>query len=370
MTPPIKVFVVTGGTSGIGKETARYLAQRCPDAKILLTGRSKEKCDAAIASIVETCKKDSSAKDSSTDADKKDSSAVTTSHTVDASQFEGRPLELTDFASIRALVAEIQSMVVGGQWQVMAVLDNAGLQVNSRQLTESGLERTFHANHLGTFYLTSLLVPVLQAHPLPGGEPCRIVIVSSNSHRSGRMYSPIFQDPQEIAYPPDDSNFVGFRAYTSSKLCNLLFAYELNRRLMKQQQDTPSNGGGDGSGSGSGNGSGGSGASKRRRTITVNAYSPGWIPETGLARDGNFLLRFAMSQVFPRFIGRFPGGSTLPRACQFLSRLLADKEFQHWTGKYVYIDQQGESSESSHDEARQLRLWQYSEELVAKLAAH
>src|SRR6478736_270684 len=135
-----------------------------------------------------------------------------------------------------------------------AVVCNAGVQVVSgERRSADGFELTFAVNHLGHFALVCGLLEQL-AHP------ARIVVVSSDTHDPARrtaMPTPRYTSADELAMassePGEPPQTAGRRRYTTSKLCNLLFAYELDRRL--------------------------------DHGVTVNAFDPGLMPGSGLARD-------------------------------------------------------------------------------------
>ena len=163
-------------------------------------------------------------------------------------------------------------------------------------------------------------------------------MVSSNTHDPAQKLGlplPNYKELTELSHP-DLKTFDYFRAYSSSKLLNVLFTYELNKKLPKN--------------------------------ITANAYNPGWIPETELVRKQNFLVRLLFSYVLPWIVPKMHGGSTLSRSTSFLANLLDQPEFNGVTGKYFDIDSEQKSSEWSYDEERQVKLWNYSEELLEKLA--
>jgi NAD(P)-dependent dehydrogenase (short-subunit alcohol dehydrogenase family) len=137
---------------------------------------------------------------------------------------------------------------------VHAVVCNAGLQVVSgSEKTAEGVEMTFGVNHLGHFALVQGLLDVL-------ARPARIVVVSGGTHDPGKftgMPAPDYTRAAALAEPTTTTDGAeGRRRYTTSKLCNVLFAYELDRRL-------------------------GHGA----QGITVTAFDPGLMPGSGLARD-------------------------------------------------------------------------------------
>ena len=179
-----RVVLVTGANSGIGWETARVLAAN--GAKILLGCRSAERGRAALQRIKAICPQ------------------------ADAALLE---LELADLDSVREVAAGLRR----DHDRLDLLINNAGVMATPEQRTAQGFEMQFGVNHLGQFALTGLLLPQLLAT-----RGSRVVTVSSTGHRPGRIR---FEDPNwESGYKP-------WAAYFQSKLANLLFTYELQRRL-------------------------------------------------------------------------------------------------------------------------------------------
>jgi len=179
-----KTVVVTGGTKGIGYETARGLAAR--GATVIIVGRDAARGAAAVARL-------------------RQQTGTTTISFVQA--------DLSSLREVRRLAAEITAHYP----RVQVLVNNAGGGNARRTVTADGLEATFATNHLAPFLLTHLLLPVLEAN-----APARIVNVTSVQHRSGRVD---FDDLQE------ESDYDLMRAYRQAKLANLLVTYELARRL-------------------------------------------------------------------------------------------------------------------------------------------
>jgi NAD(P)-dependent dehydrogenase (short-subunit alcohol dehydrogenase family) len=166
-------------------------------------------------------------------------------------------MDLASLASVRAFVANIREATLP---PLHAIVCNAGVQVTGTAWTVDGVERTFGVNHLGHFALEQGLLDELT-------HPARIVVVSSGTHdpsKSTGMPGPGYASAAEIAQPRAEQSGDGGRRYTTSKLCNVLFTYELDRRLCHGSQG-----------------------------LTVNAFDPGLMPGTGLARDYPPLRRLA-----------------------------------------------------------------------------
>jgi NAD(P)-dependent dehydrogenase (short-subunit alcohol dehydrogenase family) len=179
-----KLAIVTGATGGLGYETALELVHA--GAEVWVTGRNKEKGREAVEQI----------------------RSVAPDATV---SFE--MLDLASLASIRAFAGRILSQ--GRPLDIL--INNAGvMDLPNRQLTEDGFERQFGTNHLGHFALTGLLLPALRAAQAP-----RVVNVSSVAHRGGRI---------DFSNLQGERKYKSWPAYQQSKLANLLFTLELQRR--------------------------------------------------------------------------------------------------------------------------------------------
>src|SRR3954447_61760 len=178
-----RTVLVTGGTHGIGKATAAGLAAR--GARVAITGRDRGRADAAAAEI----------------------------------RADGGPpvdvfvADMSSQAEVRRLAAEVLASLP----RLDVLVNNVGGFWNSRHVTADGLERTFALNHLAPFLLTHLLVGRLRE-----SAPARVVTVSSDAQRMGRID---FDDLQ------GERSWSAQRAYNQSKLANVLFTYELARRL-------------------------------------------------------------------------------------------------------------------------------------------
>ena len=179
-----RVAVITGGTGGLGLEAARVLAEH--GATVVLAGRDPAKLTRAVAQL----------------------EAAQPSGSVQTAE-----LDLASLESVRKAAADLS-----GRFATLDLLiNNAGLMFPPYGLTRDGYELQFGTNHLGHFALTGLLLPQLLA--VPGS---RVVTVSSNGHRAGRIN---FADLNSARH------YQRMLAYGQSKLANLMFTYELQRRL-------------------------------------------------------------------------------------------------------------------------------------------
>jgi NAD(P)-dependent dehydrogenase (short-subunit alcohol dehydrogenase family) len=179
-----RIAVITGANSGIGNTAARALAAR--GARVVLAGRDASKTKVAADEIAEQ---------------------------VPGALLDTIQLDLASLESVREAAAQLASRYP----RLDLLINNAGVMVPPYGQTKDGFELQFGTNHLGHFALTALVLPTLLQ--VPGS---RVVTVSSNGHKLGRIH---FDDLQS------EKSYRKTRAYAQSKLANLLFTYELQRRL-------------------------------------------------------------------------------------------------------------------------------------------
>jgi len=285
-----RVAVITGANSGIGFETAAVLASK--GAKVVLAVRDLAKGMESTARI----------KAGNPHAD--------------------IALQELDLASLRSIRAAAEDLTAAYP-RIDLLINNAGVMGTPKASTKDGFELQLGTNHLGHFALTGLLLD----HLLPV-EDSRIVTVSSLGHRARAAID--FDDLQS------ERRYDRFAAYGRSKLANLLFTYELQRRLV-------ANG---------------------RPTIAIAAH-PG-SSRTNLGRNSPAWLRFTFTALGPLLFQRPRMGA--------LSTLRAATDPTVRGGQYYgpggFAEQRGypvcvQSSAQSHDEELQRRLWMVSEELTA-----
>ncbi|QFY10792.1 SDR family NAD(P)-dependent oxidoreductase [Nonomuraea phyllanthi] len=184
-----RTAIVTGANTGIGFPTALELARH--GARVVVAARSPEKGRAAVAEILRA---------------------------VPGGQVEYGELDLADLASVRRFAEGVD--------RVDLLINNAGIGMIPRQETKDGFEMQFGTNHLGHFALTGLLLPRLLAAP-----GARVVTVSSDAHAAGRI------DFDDLGL---ERRYGGMAAYARSKLANLLFTLELQRRAKQAGADLTS----------------------------------------------------------------------------------------------------------------------------------
>jgi NAD(P)-dependent dehydrogenase (short-subunit alcohol dehydrogenase family) len=277
-----RTILVTGATDGIGKATAIALATE--GAKVVILARNEAKGRAATAEIRAAAR------------------------TPDASLADFIVADLSSQQEVRRAAAEYKSRY--GRLDVL--VNNAGVLATERHQTKDGLEETFAVNHLGYFLLVQELLDLLKA-----SAPARIVNVSSESHRHAKM---VWDDLQFA-----NRRYEPWRAYGQSKLANILFTYELARRL-----------------TGSG--------------VTANALHPG-VVATGFAQTYGGPTALLVRLAHP-FLATPAEGA---RTSVFLA---SSPEVDGVTGRYFIKGKAAASSELSYCEVSQKKLWAISEELT------
>lgn len=273
-----KICLITGASSGIGQVTALELARM--GATVVMLVRSRERGEAARQAIITQ---------------------------TGNQQVELLVADLASFASVRAAAQELRSR----HQRLDLLLNNAGLYMGQRQLSSDGFEMTFAVNHLAHFLLTNLLLDLLKA-----SGPSRVVHVSSDAHLGG---SNRFDDVRATR------GYIGFRAYADSKLANVLFTYELARRL-------------EGSG------------------VTANALHPGAV-RTNFAVETAGLFGVLFGLVRPLMLSPEQGARTS-------IYLASSPEVATVSGSYFVNCRPRKSSPNSYDRTAQSRLWALSEELT------
>ena len=273
-----KTCMITGANRGIGKAIALGLAER--GATVVMVCRDSHRGEFAQTDI----------------------RAATGNHAVHL-----MVADLASLDSIRQLANEYQERYQ----QLNVLVNNAGVAKVQRTVTADGFETTFAVNYLAPFLLTNLLLDVLR-----GSTPSRIVNVSSLVHKWGEIN---FVDLQgEKHYDID-------KAYNQSKFSNLLFTYELARRL-------------------------------RGTNITVNSMEPG-MTATEFGREYTGFKAF-MNRVWRPFM------ASPEKAAETAIYLACSLEVEGVSGKHFVKSRSVKSSKTSYDEGLAQRLWKVSEQLT------
>jgi NAD(P)-dependent dehydrogenase (short-subunit alcohol dehydrogenase family) len=220
-----KTVIITGANSGIGHAAAVALAGA--GAPVVLAVRDQAKGEAAAATI--------------------------------RGKTEVRPLDLASLDSVRAFAAAWQG-------DIDLLINNAGVMIPPLSRTADGFELQFGTNHLGHFALTNLLLPHVAG---------RVVTVSSDAHRGGAI------DFDDLNW--ERKRYRPWRAYGQSKLANLLFTSELQRRLTEAGS-----------------------------TVKATAAHPGYAATNLQSHGGSRLMKVAMEQLGNRLIAQDAAGGALP----------------------------------------------------------
>jgi len=280
-----KTVLVTGATSGIGLEASVALARQ--GARVIMVGRNQAKTEAARADV----------------ASRSGSKEVSSLLADFASQ-----------ASVRALADAVRSRAD----RLDVLVNNAGGVNKARTVTADGIETTFAVNHLGYFLLTNLLLDLVVK-----SAPARVVTVASVGHRRGTL------DFEDLGF--ERGGYSIMRAYSRSKLANILFANELARRR-----------------AGSG--------------VTSNSLHPGSV-DTNIW-SGAPLWAKPIIQVLlrPFFISAEKGGERIVQ-------LAASPELEGVTGKYFEDGKAVDPAPLARDASLATRLWDVSARMVGLAAS-
>jgi NAD(P)-dependent dehydrogenase (short-subunit alcohol dehydrogenase family) len=280
-----KTVLITGANSGVGFAAAQNLA--AAGARIVMVCRDQDRGEDARAQIAEVA-------------------------TGPAPE-----LLLADLSS-QGQIRRLAKTVREGHDRVDVLLNNAGSVFNKGAMTVDGIESTFATNHLAPFLLTNLLLG--QVRTAPAG---RVVTVASE----------IYSRKLDFENLQGERSYNFFKAYQQSKLCNVLFAYELARRL-------------------------------EGTTVTSNVVSPG-PSKTGFGANmtGPALTFTRVMKATPRFGSPEKGARTLVYAA-------ADPSLEGVTGKFFYKSRELETRPVTHDSGIAARLWRVCAELSGLAPDH
>ena len=274
-----KLCLITGANSGVGKATTTKLAEL--NAQIVMVVRNKQKGETVKNEIIQ----------------------LTKNNNID--------LMICDFASQNSIRNFAENFLAKYN-HLDILINNHGVMLPHKILTEDEIESTFAINHLGYFLLTNLLLDLLKS-----GSQTRIINVSSGAHAAVR--SNPFND-----YNYNNRKFSGFKAYAESKLANIMFTYYLADKIKKEK-------------------------------ITVNTYSPGFT-RTNFARDYK-LMRIANLLMFPFSHSAEKGAKT--GVC-----LASSSQLSEVTGKYFIKGKIKKTSKLSYNKEFQKQLWDLSSKLT------
>lgn len=297
-----KTVIITGTNSGLGYECAKTIANADAGWHIIIACRNLLKGEEAKQKLIAS---------------------------TNYKAFTVLELDLASLQSVRKFTELFDHANLP---PLRGLINNAGIQVMSGvEYTKDGFELTFGTNHLGHFLLTNLLLEKLV-------EPARIVVVSSGTHDpdtiDGRFNKPLFLGAKKLARPENEKEMAGMQRYSTSKLANLMFAYELSRRL-------------------------------EGKKITVNAFDPAAVPATNLLSSiRNPFVRWSLrssTRLFKLFGVKI---STPEISGKAMARLLLDEKLNTVSGKYFQVLDEKQSSKQSYDKTLAKELWEDSKALV------
>ena len=276
-----KTVLVTGATQGIGKATAIGLARM--GARVAIVGRDRARSQQAGRDI----------------------------EAAGASKGAGVDIFVADLAS-QAQVRRLADQVMSRLPRLDVLINNVGGYWGTRHVTEDGLEHTFALNYLAPYLLTRLLLDRMR-----DTGAARVVTVASNAEGQGRI---------DFADLQGDRSYSGARAYSQSKLANVMFTYELARRV-------------------------------RRSSVTANAVHPGVVSTGFGSEDPGHLQRWLIPLIRPLMKEPTQGAVTS-------IHVATSPDLDGVTGRYFANSSPKRTSRASYDLATTARLWQVSADLV------
>jgi NAD(P)-dependent dehydrogenase (short-subunit alcohol dehydrogenase family) len=274
-----QICLISGATSGIGKAAATILATQ--GLQLVLVGRNPEKLESTVREIREKTSTDS---------------------------IHALLTDFSDLTQVRQLAEQLQRQFP----RLDILINNAGAYFNRRHRTRYGVEKTLLVNHMAPFLLTNLSLDALRK-----SESARIINVSSNAHVNAGL------DLNDLNF---DRFYFGYRAYGRSKLANILFTYELARRL----QDA---------------------------NITVNALHPGRVGTDIFKTDFSIFggpLKWLIERI----------SLTPEQGADNTVYLATSPQVEGVTGKYFVKREAVPSSAVSYDEVLARQLWEISERIT------
>ncbi len=267
--PAEAIVLVTGATDGLGRRVALELAER--GATVLLHGRNKDRCEA----ILEEVRRETGS--------------------------EGSRYYLADLSSLSA-TRGLAEQILSDHYRLDVLVNNAGVIARERDETEDGVEFTFAVNYLAHFLLTNLLLPLLR-----DSASARVVNVASAGQ------SPVDFDDMML-----ERGYGGMKAYTQSKLAQVMFTFELAERL----GDTG---------------------------VTTNALHPATLMDTKMVLE-----TFGHAS------------STVQEGAEAVVRLAVSPELEGVTGRYFDGTREARANRQAYDAEARKRLWDLSEELCGR----
>jgi NAD(P)-dependent dehydrogenase (short-subunit alcohol dehydrogenase family) len=317
---PEQTVIVTGGNSGLGYGCANALLAASPPWHVIIACRDPGRAQNAVEMLRKSARP--------------------------GTKIETMALDLASLASVRSFASKLgDRLKVADLPPLHGLVCNAAVQ-GAKTFTADGFESTFGVSHLGHYLLVNLLVPLMEV-------PARIAVVASGVHDPAELAKvpasagvpvPAWNTPTALARGElgpeaanDDAAADRGRRYSTTKLANVYFTYALARRLSEG--------------------------------ITVNAFDPGLMPGTGLAREYPPVVRFAWHHILPRLIPLLrlvlvKNIHTPEESGAALARLIVDPTLAPTSGRYFEGLREIRSSVASYDKDRAEELWRESANLT------
>jgi NAD(P)-dependent dehydrogenase (short-subunit alcohol dehydrogenase family) len=317
---PRQTVIVTGGNSGLGYACASALLSASPPWHVIIACRDIGRAQKAVETLRKSARP--------------------------GADIETMALDLASLASVRLFASTLSDRLNAADVPPLhGLVCNAAVQ-GARTFTADGFESTFGVSHLGHYLLVNLIVPLME-------KPARIAVVSSGVHDPAELAKvpasmavpvPAWNTPMALAKGDlgpaaanDDAAKDRGRRYSTTKLANVYFTHGLAQRLPEG--------------------------------ITVNAFDPGLMPGTGLAREYPAVVRFAWHIILPRLIPLLrwvllKNSHRPEESGEALARLIVDPALAATNGKYFEGLREIASSKESYSEDRAEELWRDSEALT------
>lgn len=298
-------FIITGANTGLGYHCAKHIAAENKSRHVILACRDEKKAQEAVTRMISET----------------DNTNISFLH-----------LDLSSFSSVR----EFTELFLQKKYPPLkGIVCNAGVAgEDTATFTKDGIETTFQVNCLSHF----LLIQLLLMHLNP---PARILMVSSELHRNDgpmKSFLPNYTNANDLAHPnKENANLKGSGSvrYSTSKLCMLLYTHAFNEKFSAGEMNG----------------------------ISINAYNPGLMPDTGLGGLNKKLLRkFFLKYILPIFIKSEMG--TPQKSGKILANLMVSDKFAGITGKYFDRDREIAPSKESFDKNKIEDLWKTSMKLI------
>ncbi|XP_048765177.2 dehydrogenase/reductase SDR family member on chromosome X-like isoform X3 [Ostrea edulis] len=300
-----RVVLITGGNTGIGYETAKWIAMR--GARVIIACRSEERANA-----VSVIKKNNAIERMQVEFKEEKSKGTPRLCSCETLALEFMALDLASLKSVENFIDNFKAKEI----KLHVLLCNAGIALHAQEYTEDGFEIMFQVNYLGHFLLVAKLLPLM----LNSGEDCRLIFVSSEAYRASSFDLDKAQGKHHTK-----ENFKRIMYYANSKLYQIMQMYVLNRQLQKTN-------------------------------VTVNSLHPG-IVETEITRSFTDLQAWKVFLQLAKLVHvtktPFEGAKTSITAA-------VNPQFKATRDAFFYDMKISQTNNLARDQEKQEALWRYS----------